>query len=454
MQFQGLIGSMEDIDNTPAVDESEAAETAVAVADNSTEVQAESDQAAVTVAQVEDAVQAGEELESIGEVAVEAVESGEGMDETSAELASIAIESIRSRLGIRSETRLVPSCESFGNTNTKMMSTKLVVEGITDTIKSIWKAIKAAALRVWEILKSFFAKLFNSASMLSKHIQGLRERARSMPAGSAPKEKTIKSAGVAKAFSISGKADYETVKTITENTASMVDVAGKIGKEQLSVSNAASALASSDINSANVSAFLKAQAAASDNVTAAVKVFKATTGDLAAIPAKGPKNSKTTANYTYGPFVGNVVLNVSHTQSELLGQKAVRAHLSFIPAKGKVAESVKALSLNEVQEMLGTAAKVANTLADWKKVQGEYEAITKAVNKVADVVMNSATKLLSKTGSDTETRLGLQELKTEVSATVSTLGSFGNRAPALTFSLAKAMADYASLSMRNLQEGK
>ncbi len=123
---------------------------------------------------------------------VDAVEDGEGLTEEAAEVASIAIESIRNRLGFRAQSRLVPATESFGNTNTRVMSTRLVIEGIGDTIKKIWAAIKAAALRVWEMIKSFFAKLFNSATMLAKHIQALKDRARGMSGDLSPKDKKIK----------------------------------------------------------------------------------------------------------------------------------------------------------------------------------------------------------------------------------------------------------------------
>ena len=139
----GLIAAMEEIENEVPVNQEEAAETAVAVADESAEIQQDGDEIGTTVAQVEDAVQAGEELESIGEVAVDSVEGGEGLTEEAAEVASIAIESIRNRLGFRTETCLVPATESFGNTNTRVMSTRLVIEGIGDTLKKIWAAIKA-----------------------------------------------------------------------------------------------------------------------------------------------------------------------------------------------------------------------------------------------------------------------------------------------------------------------
>ena len=453
----GLIAAMEEVENELPVNEAETAEVAVAVADETAEVQKESDEAAVTVAQVEDAVQAGEELEEVAEVAVDAVESGEGLDETSAEMASIAIESIRNRLGFRGEQRLVPAMESFGNTNTRMTSTKLVIESIGDTIKKIWAAIKAAAARLWEKLKSFFAKLFNSASMLSKYIDGLRARARQMPAGVKPAEKKLKAAAVARAFSVDGKASLSSAKVVLENTGKMAGVAEKIGEKQKDIAAAASALASGEIDADAVKKFLAAQAAGNGALVQTMKQnFGEIDAGLAGLEMKGakPKAGDKTIKVAFGPFVGSVALGLTVAEGEFLGNKAVRATMGFQAVKGKVAEEIEALELSEVNEILGIASKLALGLQDFKKVQGNYDAITKSIVKSADTVMNQAEKILDKTGSSAETRQGLQQLKTEINDTISTMGSFGNRAPALAFSCAKALADYASVSMRNLREGK
>ena len=45
----GLVAAMEEVDNSPAVDETEAAELAVSVADESSEVQSEGEEIGVTV---------------------------------------------------------------------------------------------------------------------------------------------------------------------------------------------------------------------------------------------------------------------------------------------------------------------------------------------------------------------------------------------------------------------
>ena len=451
--MSGLIAAMEEIENGVPVDTEEAAEAAVAVADESAEVQKDSDEIGTTVTQVEDAVQAGDELESISEVAVDAVEEGEGLTEEAAAVASIAIESIRNRLGFRSTSTVVPALESFGNTNTRVMSTKLVIEGIGDSLKKIWAAIKAAALRVWDMIKSFFAKLFNSATMLQKHIRSLKDRAKDIPSSAKPAEKKLKS-GIAKQFSVKGKADFSTAKTIYNNTEKMSGVCTELAGKQREISRAAEDLASGEINEASVKKFLESSKAGALNVMKALHIFPQLSGGLASITANLPKGTKKSAKVdheAYGPFVGNQILLATVTDEEVLSYSVTKVKMSFVGAKEKDATEIEALNANEVKEVLDLANGLANKLLDFKKVQSEYEAITKSTNKVAETVMASADKILNKTGSSTETRQGLDELKDIVNGGIAALGALGNKAPNLQFSCAKALADYASISMRNLK---
>lgn len=453
-EMNGLIAAMEEIDNEPvAVDADEAVELVETVADDSAVVQADADDVGISVSQVEDAVQAGEELEDIAEVASEAVESGEGLDETAAEVASIAIESIRNRLGIRGESRLVPATESFGNVNTRVMSTRLVVEGISDTLKRIWAAIKAAAARIWEKIKSFFAGLFNSAGGLVKLISGLRERARKLPTDAKIKDKQIKHAAVAKAISVKGKASLATFEEISKNTLALAGTAASFGKIGRGVISAAESLASSEINEANVAAYLKSTtSAAAEAERVMVAGFSASDAVLSGVganTAKGPKasKSKTVAAKHFGPFVGNSLLTLDVATA---AGGVSTFSISFSATKDKVDEKVEALEPSEIVKVLDQSLKLASQLQDFKKTQGEVEAITKAVQKVSDTVLSSASKILDKTGSTTETRLGLAELKDSVSSTLNTINTFAGRAPSLQFALAKAGADYASVALRNI----
>lgn len=455
-EMNGLIAAMEEIDNEPvAVDADEAVELVETVADDSAVVQADADEVGISVSQMEDAVQAGEELEDIADVASEAVESGEGLDETAAEVASIAIESIRNRLGIRSESRLVPATESFGNVNTRVMSTRLIVEGIGDTLKRIWAAIKAAAARIWEKIKSFFVGLFNSASGLVKLINGLRDRARKLPSDAKIKDKQIKHAGVARAISLKGKASLATFDEITTNTLALAGAAVDFGKIGRSVVEKAEKLASGELNEANVKAYLQGTDSAASEAERVLKAgFKTVdqvlgNGFVGATKAKGPKASKAknVAALHFGPFVNNTLLTLE-TVSHASG--GATFSITFSATKDKVAEKVEALEPSEVIRILDQSLKLAAQLQDYKKTQGEVDAITKAVQKVSDTVIKSAEKSLAKTGSSTETRLGLAELKDSVSTTLNTINTFAGRAPSLHFALAKAGADYASVAIRNL----
>ena len=449
----GLIAAMEEIENIDpvAVEETPEAITAVAVADESTEIQADSDEIGTTVSQVEDAVQAGEELEDIADVAADAVASGEGFDEKTAEVASIAIESIRNRLGVYEETRLVPVRESFGNTNTKLMSTKLILEGVSDFIKKIWTAIKQASLRAWEMIKSFFAKIFNSATLLAKNIASLKARANALPSGSAPKEKKIKT-GVAKQISVKGKADLASYETILKNSTALVGVATEVSKMSRTIVAAAETLASGgEINQAKVSTFLNAKKGSVSTIEKTVS--SAFSGAEAAFSdselnavMKTPKQSKGSKATVrcFGPFVGSVALTMSADGDNF--------SLSFGAVPGKTATEVDALTLAEVKSVLASAGSLANSLQEFKKTQSEMDGITKAVNKVADTVLSNAAKILDKTGSSNETREGLADLKATVSDSIAMLNNFGNRAPTFMFNMAKAGADYASVSLRNLGE--
>lgn len=447
----GLVASMEDIDNTVAVDETEAAEVAATVADDSSEIQTQSDDIGVTVTEVEDAVQDGETLESVGEVAAEAVESGEGLDEKAAEVASITIESIREKLGFDTSFQVVRSLEAFGNTNTKMSATRLVVEGISETIKQIWASVKAAALRVWDLLKQFFLKLFNSASGLAKHIAGLRERARKLPAGVTPKEKTLKIAGLARAFSVKGKANVKTSKEVGNNTLKMSAVANELGKYQKEIADVASLLANGKMEAADVSKFCSVMTQHSDLILKSATSFAVFNGNLPA--TKGDKKTnKKVAYHHFGPFIDNTILTVAITDSEFIDTPIKRATLSFSAAKEEAAKEIDALDLSEVQDILQDANKLANGLADWKQTQGFYEAVTKKAVSMAEEVMKQAGNVMKTTGSNSQQRQALSELKTEVMATIQSMNAFGNRGPALTFRLASACADWASASIRNLQE--
>ena len=444
----GLVAAMEEVDNSPAVDEAETAELAVSVADESSEVQSEGEEIGVTVSQVEDAVQAGEELEDIAEVAAETVEEGEGMDEAAAEMASIAIESIRNRLGIRAQTRLVPATESFGNTNTRVVSTKLVVEEIGETLKRIWAAIKAAALRLRDKLVQFLSKLFSANAMLIKHIEGLKERVRKLPSNLTPKEDVIKAGSVAAAITVGGKADAKTYGEIVAASRKLLSVASGVMTEAQKMAVGEQTLVS---GLAQGDAYDKI-ARSMENSTRRVQSEMGTLpkGQFSSDEVKG-FDKKDVKVEVFGPFVGRsaVVLEVT-TKDDL--------ELFSVSVKGgvaKAAENVAALKPAEMSEVLAQALDLAKDMDKAKKIQEAVKASTESMAKAAESVIKNVDRAVGKENEENaEVKKTMVILKQMVSSSMRAMEGLTARVPSLAFSTSKAGADYVSASLRNMGEAK
>lgn len=456
----GLLAMEEIYNGGEDLGEVEAAEVAATVADESAEIQNANTDVGIEVAKVEDAVQAGEELEDLGNLAADSLEEGEGMSEETAEAVSIAVESILNRLGATRESRTVPVAESFGNASSRRVSTKLVVEGIGDWLKKIWTQIKAAAARLWDKIRSFLAGIFNSAKSLSKLLVSLKERARKVPSDYAPKEKKIKAPGLAKSISWKGKADLNTLELTLKAANSLAAAAGKVTNEIKVINAAASSLASSEINETNVKAFVNKKSAAVQAIeTAFVNGIGNGLGTVdqetsMVKKAKGKVTNKKTGDATwkgsFGPFPGNSVLTCVVSTNTVLGIQESSISLGFEAAPGKPAEEVDALNINETQGVIEICLKLSNAIADFQATQKNTEAITKAQQSTADTILKQAEKILGKTGSSAETRQGLSELKASVADSMAMLNTFANNAPAMAFRAARAGADYASISLRNL----
>ena len=62
------------------------------------------------------------------------------------------------------------SLESFGDTDTTARATQMTLEGIGETIKKIWQAIKNAVMRVINSVREFFAKIFTRTKGLKAEL--------------------------------------------------------------------------------------------------------------------------------------------------------------------------------------------------------------------------------------------------------------------------------------------
>lgn len=462
--LNGGLLAMEEIDNTGAdMDEVESAEVAATVADESAEIQTDNTDIGIEVAKVEDAVQAGEELEALGDLAASSLEEGEGMSEETAEAVSIAVESILNRLGAVRESRTVPVAESFGNASSRRVSTKLVVEGIGDWLKKIWASIKAAAARLWDKIRNFLAGLFNSAKSLSKMLTNLKERARKVPSDYAPKDKELKNKSLAKSIGWKEKANLKTFGLVVKASESLAAAAEAVTSHSRAINLAAQELAAKEINEANVKAFVNKKSTEyqaiekifQDGISAGLETVHKETALVK--KAKGRVDKKTgdgSKTGSVGPFPGSSVLTAVASQTTVLGVQSQSLRLAFEAYPDKLPEEAEALTLGEIQNVIEVSLKLSNKIVDFQATQKNAETITKAQQKAADTVLKEAEKILNKTGSSAETRQGLNEMKETITDSMALLNTFANNAPVMAFRAARAGADYASASLKNLAPKK
>lgn len=452
--LNGGLLAMEEIDNTGEdLGEVEAAEVAATVADESAEIQTANTEIGIEVAKVEDAVQAGEELEALGDLAADSLENGEGMTEETAEAVSIAVESILNRLGASRTTRTVPVAESFGNVSSRRVSTKLVVEGIGDWLKKIWMSIKQAALRIWDKISNFVAGLFNSAKTLQKHLISLRDRVKKVPSNAVVRKKNIDSKSLAKNIGWDKKADLGTFKMLVENAKNLQKASVTANQEILKVSEKVrSLLNGGKIDAESVKKFLSEKNTSVSAIKADGLAGMELSATQAVVNAKPSDKSKVDGTVTithYGPFAGGAVLTIENDTGQAVKFKAV-----FEGSSAKKAEKVEALNISGVEEVISISLDLVNKIIDDKSVAKYAKSSIDGQVKSADMVIKNAESILGKTGAEAATKQALADLRTVFADSITSLNTFCSNSPTLVFRTARAGADYASISLRNLGDKK
>lgn len=159
-------------------------------------------------ASIEEAVEDVDTLEDIASVMDESTENG-GMDQTTARVAEIAVESIYKRLGVQKKT--MPAMESFGGKGTRVGATKIAVEGVTDVIKAVWEKIAAAGKKVWGWITSFLDTIINTAGKLKDRAVALAEKVKGL-VGKKSEQAKVDLGSTGASVAVDGKADAESIK--------------------------------------------------------------------------------------------------------------------------------------------------------------------------------------------------------------------------------------------------
>ena len=162
---------------------------------------------------IEEAVEDTDTLEDIASVMDESTENG-GMDQTSARMAEVAVESIYARLGVR-KSQALPAMESFGSKGTRLTATKIAIEGISEGIKYVWEKIKAAAEKVWGWIKTFLNAIWNTAGKLKDRAAALLARVKGLVGKKAEGKTDL--GNVAATVAVDGKTDAAAINIGLDN---------------------------------------------------------------------------------------------------------------------------------------------------------------------------------------------------------------------------------------------
>lgn len=449
-----LIASLEQIDQSavPAEDTATDAEVLATIADTAAAVEETHEEVAApieTVEKLEDGVEQSlegtERLEAVAEVAEASLaDNGSGLDAAAAETAEIALESILSSIGFRKShgiSKVVPATESWGNAQSRTYSTKLVIEGVMDWLKKVWMAIKSAFVRVMDKLVQFFAGLFKSASTLESHLKALKARAEKLPAGAKPAEKELGLGGVAKAFSVGGKADLSTAKETMAATAKLGESVPALIESMIKLSTASTKLAGKDVTDGDLDEYAKAS--------------KETAGELEGTLGRLPKGKADDLSTkpegevdVFGPFAGNSYITLKNDEGKFVVGTSSGADKN-------VAKAVAALTGAEVVELLNIALSNVASLTKFKKAQDEAKKIVDQTIKLSDTIIGSVAKRLDAAeGNNAKLKEALGKMKDSSHSLFKGLTTFTGKAPSYQYAAVKAAADYASGSIRNLKEEK
>ena len=449
---KGLVLAMED--DAPVVQVEINAENEVPA-----EVEADAAELSEQAGEVEDLVTAVEEaeqdaatLDRMAGVMEESADKGEGLDETAAEIAEVAVEAICGRLGIRTYGRAMPALESFGSRGSRVSATRISVEGIKEWITTTWEAIKKAFKDMWAKVKAFFEKFFVANERLKEAAKKMLENIGSV--GDTPKAAAFEDKGIASQFPHLKVFDKTAVikeldvhKGVVDST--LAFVGGLEG-------------AVTEVNKA-VEAALKvegdARKAEAPKVQAAVEKFITDTttgvknGFTSALPAvvKGSKASGEKG--VYSPVLaGGQVIALSQVNSGDESKTGSHFSATVIPASADALRNVGNISLKTLDK--GSMTEILKKVIELCDVNTQLRTKSNAIGNIEkkfDSVVNTALKAAENLDSESKANEGTKEVitaaKNGMSGVGRAAGVLATAVPKLSVQAGKAALGYVSKSI-------
>lgn len=125
-----------------------------------------------TESSVDKLIEGQDNLTEIVEVAQESL-NDQGLSPRSLSILKLVVKNI---VGKNIASRSIPSMESYDITHPKQV-TAIALEGVTDTIKQFWQAIKNQMGKFWNQTKAWYLKTFDVSNKIISRAKALEEKA-------------------------------------------------------------------------------------------------------------------------------------------------------------------------------------------------------------------------------------------------------------------------------------
>jgi hypothetical protein len=436
---RGLVAAMEneDLTNTPTATDENAVEVAEAGADLADDVveivdavvEGDTDQA-----EVEEATDVAEALESIADAVGVAAQNG-GLNQDAARAIGIAVQHMYDRVGL--EAQAMPALESFGSSSQRISSTSLAMEDIKEQAGKIWAAIVAAVQKAIKWAQDFYNKIFGAAEKLSKRADALQTRAEGI--NGKAKEASFENEKLVKALHVGGKVS---------------GVAQELGKLETLAKDVLSTTTITWTVALGEDLVKKMDAEGAEK--SFVEGFELHSGGMigkAVSNAEGAGFGEPVAGltlYRSDELPGGLAIVGAGASSDLKGEAAVEAFRGtgqkvgpFDPkAKAPAEKKVTTLQTREMVEICKKVANLADAIRKYRDAAGK-------LNDVKKKFEGAASKLSKKvSGAEGEARDGLRAMAKVAGKFPSLVDQPGASFSAYVLNTGKAALDYVEASAK------
>lgn len=360
----------------------------------------------------DEAVQVGTDaagqLEAVEAGVGAAVESGDGLDQKSAEAYRIAVESIALMVGApKKSVYALYSTENFGSVSSRMANTRISLEGIGDFLKNLWERIKSAIKSVIEKVKAFYAKHLSGIGRVQKALDSMKAKITANK-GTLKAPRVKAPSALKSAFPTSTSLKASDIEDYLErhDKASKVIAIEKCNMVVDFVDNAKSLFAAGP----NASA-----------IEAAAK----------ALYAKDPGDSEDK------PFVGGVWFKTETSGDDIAALNITRQQTTT--KSGDDAE-VSVASKSEMTKLVATATKLITTTKTFDKAIKDFSTKFNAKSAEFEKAFGNAEKFVDEQTDDTKKEEGKDALAM-MKKVMAFIGKAGSSAP-------RYAADMSSLNVK------